>query len=77
MMHVRRRRRVGADCAVVGFDDLALAAGLDPPLTTMRAEVERLGGEALRLLLRRIAGHPSEQVLLPRRLVRRASSAAG
>lgn len=73
----RRRCRVGADCAVVGFDDLALAAGLDPPLTTMRAEVERLGGEALRLLLRRIAGHPPEQVLLPRRLVRRASSAMG
>lgn len=67
-------RQVGRDCSVVGFDDLAQPSGLQPALTTMRAEIEALGGESLRLLLRRIAGGGPETTLIPRRLIRRGST---
>ena len=67
--------QIGQGCSVMGFDDLADAASLEPPLTTMRAEIELLGRESLRLLLRRIAGGPSETLVIPRRLVRRRSTA--
>ncbi len=43
------------DVAVVGFDDLESAAWTDPPLTTVRQDVEGMGRLMARLLLRRIA----------------------
>lgn len=67
-------RVVGRDCSVVGFDDLALAAQVTPTLTTMRAEVEKLGAESLRLLMNRLAGTAAEAVMIPRRMVRRNST---
>jgi len=42
-------RRVPEDVAVVGHDDLPLAAYSDPPLTTIRQPVELLGQEMVRL----------------------------
>ncbi|WP_084010745.1 LacI family DNA-binding transcriptional regulator [Pseudofrankia sp. DC12] len=69
-------RRVPDDVAVVGFDDAALAAYADPPLTTVRQQVELMGQEMVRLLLARIAdpdGDPSE-IILPTELVIRASA---
>ncbi|MFG7945564.1 LacI family DNA-binding transcriptional regulator [Streptomyces cacaoi] len=48
-------RRVPGDVAVVGFDDLESAAWTDPPLTTVRQDVEGMGRLMARLLLRRIA----------------------
>ena len=71
---VAQRLTIGRDCSVIGFDDLADAAVLEPPLTTMRAEIELLGRESLRLLLRRIAGEAADHVVVPRRLVRRRST---
>ncbi|QGZ60839.1 LacI family DNA-binding transcriptional regulator [Paraburkholderia acidisoli] len=68
-------RRVPHDVAVVGFDDLALAAQIDPPLTTIAQPMRELGETAARLLLRRFA-EPRARVpgvLLPHRLVVRAS----
>ena len=67
-------RQVGGDLAVAGFDDLPLASALQPGLTTMRAEIEQVGGEAIRLLHRLMAGGAAEARLLPRSLVRRGSS---
>ncbi|MFG2136998.1 LacI family DNA-binding transcriptional regulator [Streptomyces sp. NPDC048650] len=49
-----RGRRVPDDVAVVGYDDLEPAAWADPPLTTVRQDVEGMGGMMARLLLRRL-----------------------
>ncbi|HKE19402.1 MAG TPA: LacI family DNA-binding transcriptional regulator [Kofleriaceae bacterium] len=69
-------RRVPDDVAVVGFDDAPLAAYADPPLTTVRQPVERLGQEMVRLLLDRLsepAGEP-KAIILPTELVVRSSA---
>ncbi|WP_322042842.1 LacI family DNA-binding transcriptional regulator [Paraburkholderia sp. J67] len=63
------------DVAVVGFDDIALAAQIDPPLTTIAQPMRELGETAARLLLRRLAEPQASVagVLLPHRLVVRQS----
>lgn len=48
-------RRVPDDVSVVGFDDLAVAALVEPPLTTVRVERDELGRLAVRRLLERAA----------------------
>ncbi len=49
-------RRVPQDVAVVGFDDVeSVAAWTDPPLTTIRQDIEEMGRLMARLLLRRLA----------------------
>ena len=68
--------KAGADFGVVGFDDIALAAEVDPPLTTVAQPMRELGATAARLLLQRLA-QPAASVpgvLLPHRLVVRQSS---
>ncbi|WP_432141807.1 LacI family DNA-binding transcriptional regulator [Streptomyces sp. bgisy084] len=47
-----RGRRVPEEVAVVGYDDLEPAAWADPPLTTVRQDVEEMGRLMARLLLR-------------------------
>jgi LacI family transcriptional regulator len=53
-------RRLGlalpSDLSVVSFDDLALAAYLDPPVTTVRLPLKELGRQAVDSLLRMIEG---------------------
>ncbi|MEM5449987.1 LacI family DNA-binding transcriptional regulator [Paraburkholderia guartelaensis] len=68
-------RRVPHDVAVIGFDDIALAAQIDPPLTTIAQPMRELGETAARLLLRRFADPRASVpgVLLPHRLVVRES----
>ncbi|NEA64863.1 LacI family DNA-binding transcriptional regulator [Streptomyces sp. SID12488] len=77
-----RGRRVPEDVAVVGFDDmLPVAEQTDPPLTTVRQDIEEMGRLMARLLLSDLdpsgspgpAGAPSGLVL-PTTLVRRASA---
>jgi DNA-binding LacI/PurR family transcriptional regulator len=70
--------RVPQDVAVVGFDDIATARYVQPPLTTVRAPTEQVGREAVRLLLAAIAGEPApaQPVLLPVELVIRQSCGA-
>jgi LacI family transcriptional regulator len=68
---------VPGDLAVVGFDDVDLAAHVDPPLTTVHQPIRRKGEEAVRLLLaeveRRDGGRP-EHRRLETHLVVRAST---
>jgi LacI family transcriptional regulator len=49
-------RRVPDDLAIVGFDDIPLAALVTPPLTTCRVPMYDLGNQAMRLLLEHIKG---------------------
>lgn len=68
-------RRVPDDVAVVGFDDVDAALWSDPPLTTVHQPVVEQGRLMARMLLDEVAsGHPAESVVLPTRLVVRASA---
>jgi LacI family transcriptional regulator len=71
-----RGLRVPDDVSVVGFDDIALAAYVDPPLTTIHVPAHELGLAAGRALLDRIARRPvAERTVLPIELVVRGSTA--
>ncbi|KOG29245.1 LacI family DNA-binding transcriptional regulator [Streptomyces resistomycificus] len=75
-------RRVPEDVAVIGFDDmLAVTEQTDPPLTTVRQDIEEMGRLMARLLLRgldrrtaEVPGATRSGVVLPTTLVRRASA---
>ncbi len=69
-------RRVPNDCAVVGCDDIDMAAYTVPPLTTVHVPFYETGAEAMRLLLNMIAtgSVTPRKVLLPVHLIVRASS---
>jgi len=75
---LRTLRREGVDVpgevAVVGYDDVAFAAELATPLTSVRQPTHRLGASAADLLLRG-RDAPAEQVVFRPELVVRASSA--
>jgi DNA-binding LacI/PurR family transcriptional regulator len=76
-LHALRRagRRVPDDVAVIGFDDIPLAAHTNPPLTTVRQPIEECGTLAARRLLSIIDGDAEEQdPLLPTTLVARVSA---
>lgn len=67
-------RRTPEDVAVVGFDDIAAAAGATPPLTTVRQPFERISGEMVRLLLDVIAGKNHAAITIPTEMVVRESA---
>jgi len=68
---------VPEDLSVVGFDDIELAADLDPALTTVHQPIREKGVTAVRLLVSAISdGGGSKRVTLETRLVVRASTAA-
>jgi LacI family transcriptional regulator, repressor for deo operon, udp, cdd, tsx, nupC, and nupG len=64
------------DVAVVGFDDIAVAANVYPPLTTVSQPMQRLGETAADLLLKRLRDPKAHVpgVLLPHRLIERRSA---
>ncbi|WP_250502696.1 MULTISPECIES: LacI family DNA-binding transcriptional regulator [unclassified Caballeronia] len=64
------------DVAVVGFDDIAVAAHVDPPLTTVSQPMQLLGETAADLLLKRLRDPRADVpgVLLPHRLIQRRSA---
>jgi LacI family transcriptional regulator len=70
--------RVPQDVALVGFDDVGVAAAVEPGLTTVRQPIGRLGAMATDLLLSLIEKPPAEEatahhIVLPTRLVVRES----
>ncbi|HTW26717.1 MAG TPA: LacI family DNA-binding transcriptional regulator [Acetobacteraceae bacterium] len=73
-----RGRVAGRDFAVVGFDDIAEARQMSPPLTTIAVNGEGLGERAARLLLRLIEqpGAKDEIVIGATQLVVRQSCGA-
>ena len=70
--------RVPEDVGIVGFDDIDLAAWIDPPLTTVRQPTEAMGRWAVERLVRLATGEaPIEptSVHLEPELIVRASTA--
>ncbi|WP_188283024.1 substrate-binding domain-containing protein, partial [Streptomyces sp. CBMA29] len=74
--------RVPDDIAVVGFDDMvSVAEWTDPPLTTVRQDIEEMGRLMARLLLRALepalateAVPALSSIVTPTRLIVRASA---
>lgn len=67
-------RRVPEDVSVVGFDDVPFSRFVSPPLTTVRAPIEQVGLEAVRLLVKCIHEELcNPQILLPTELIIRQS----
>lgn len=70
-------RRVPADVAVVGFDDIEAAALVSPALTTVRIPAREQGRACGRLLLHRLGGddqQPKQVISFAATLVRRESA---
>ncbi|MDI7277153.1 MAG: LacI family DNA-binding transcriptional regulator [Anaerolineae bacterium] len=66
--------RVPEDVSVMGYDDVAIAAHLYPPLTTIAQPKYALGKRAMEMALALINGEPGvRDVVLPPTLVERAS----
>ena len=69
-------RSVPGDVAVVGFDDLPLAAHAQPPLSSVHQPLREMGDAAARLLLAHFAGEPlpASPVTIPTTFVAREST---
>jgi DNA-binding LacI/PurR family transcriptional regulator len=71
----RAGRRVPEHVAVVGFDDVEVAAATDPPLTTVRQPIVEIGRNLAAALLRQEAGEQvAPSLVLPTELVVRRSA---
>jgi len=70
-------RRVPEDVLVAGYDNTALAAQLHPPLTSVCPSTAQAGPALLQALRAIEGGGRPQAVLLPTRLMLRASSAPG
>jgi DNA-binding LacI/PurR family transcriptional regulator len=70
--------RVPDDLAVVGFDNMRMAAQVHPPLTTVHQPRVEIGIQAAQLLIDRIEGKdgPPEHIVLPTHLIVRDSCGA-
>jgi DNA-binding LacI/PurR family transcriptional regulator len=64
------------DVGIVGFDDVFVSQYLNPPLTTVRVNIEEVGKMAAELLLKKIQsnnGVESSVINIPTELVMRES----
>jgi DNA-binding LacI/PurR family transcriptional regulator len=66
--------RVPEDVAVVGYDDVPIAADADPPLTTVRQPLEAMGRQMARMLIDLADGGEASSVTLAVELVTRSSA---
>lgn len=73
-----RGLRIPDDVAIVGYDDLFVAAHTNPPLTTVQSPIDAIGTRSAQMLIDAIRGVRVEprQVILPTRLVVRRSCGA-
>lgn len=71
---IERGRRVPADVAFVGFDDIPLAALVTPPLSTIRQDCHAGARLLVDKLMRAMRREPNESAVLAAELVVRDSS---
>ncbi len=64
------------DIAVVGFDDIPMAAHVHPSLTTVRQDLQRGAKILVDLVLRRLEGDETASIMMPAELIVRESSGA-
>ncbi|MCV2351182.1 LacI family DNA-binding transcriptional regulator [Paucibacter sp. Y2R2-4] len=69
-----RGQRVPEDVAVVGYDDMPLAAYCDPPLSTVHQPVAEAGAELVAALMAQLRGTPSPSRTLGVKLIVRHST---
>jgi LacI family transcriptional regulator len=69
-------RAVPDDVAVVGFDDITIAAHVQPALTTVRQPAREMGEAAANMLLSHLAGEPLPEtpLVMPTSMVIRESA---
>lgn len=79
---LRAMREVGlsvpGDIALVGYDDMTPAPIVEPPLTTVRQPIRRMGSQAVEMLIDLLHNGltPPRRLVLPTELVIRASCGA-
>lgn len=67
--------RIPEDIAVASFNDISVARFLNPPLTTVRLPAEKIGENAVDLLVERLAGRDlAKRVILESKIVWRSST---
>ncbi len=69
-------KRVPQDVAVIGYDDVALASHANPPLSTIKQDLETGARLLTDLLLQRMAGEETPSATMATQLVVRLSSVA-
>lgn len=69
-------RRVPDDVAVVGYDDIEIAAHCHPPLTTIHQPIDSGGRALVDALFELMAGEAPKPTVLRTELIRRASTPA-
>jgi DNA-binding LacI/PurR family transcriptional regulator len=72
----RRGLVVGRDLSVIGYDDVPMSQYLRPALTTVQQPILEIGQALMSLLESVLRQNPTEQVLIPPRLVIRDSCGA-
>jgi DNA-binding LacI/PurR family transcriptional regulator len=71
--------RIPEDVSIIGFDDIAMAAIANPPLTTIRQPIASMMQTAVGTLIERVEGfnrEPAHGVTVPSELIVRQSTAA-
>ena len=69
--------KVPEEVAIVGYDDVAMAAHVTPGLTTIRQDVAEGARRLVAALFERLAGRAAPSCLLPATLIVRGSSVSG
>lgn len=69
-----RGLRAGHDVAVVGYNDVSIAAELPTALTSVRSPLRTMGAKAVTMLVERLVGRSVTSVRLAPQLIVRASS---
>jgi DNA-binding LacI/PurR family transcriptional regulator len=78
LMHAFRERGIDVPgrLSIVGFDDVAEAPYFEPPLTTLRPDLAKLGRVAMGLILGQITGESVEgsHTVRPELIVRKSTA---
>ena len=74
MAIIESRLRIPDDIALVGFDDVAMAQNMSPPLSTVKQDLEVAARTMVDMLFRRMGGEETPSSVIPARLMIREST---